>query len=146
MMDNPISNGNFFNGKLVINHITWRIRRPSEEKRKSSSTTLWRSFFIGAGASNSIKDTLKAIFYGQNDVGDAITASQKSLNAHLERLAQDIGSTHGGIPFYASQLSGFKTEVKTLCDNPLGRFKSIELQNRSKNTSVIHSFPEGWGW
>ena len=70
-----------------------------QAKRRKEEELIYntlKEFFIGAGASNSIKDTLKAIFYGQNDVGDAITDHHCEPEFECPLGApQHIGSTHG---------------------------------------------------
>ena len=71
-------------------------------------------------ASNTLKDVAQTVGNQQN-VGKAIATSQESMDADMERLSQSISATGSGsgIQYYASQLGGFKAEVK-------GHFKDVK--------------------
>ena len=63
-----------------------------------------------------IKDMLEVI-QGQDDIGEAITSAANATRKELEGLIHGIAATEKGIAYYASNLFGFRAEVRGHCQN-----------------------------
>ena len=86
-----------------------------EAKRRRDMNYTHQMWQACAAAMNQVvgvmKEVLKTI-EGQQDVGSAIMASEQTMAGNMEKLTQSIGATESGIQYYASQLAGFKAEIK----------------------------------
>ena len=63
-----------------------------------------------------MKDMLEVI-QNQDDVGEAITSAANITRQEMEGLIHGISATEKGINYYASNLSGFKAEIRNHCQN-----------------------------